>query len=304
MRAEAYIRDGFFREGFELYEARWEVPDYPDKGCPVRAPRWQGEDLAGRRILLWHEQGLGDVIQMLRFVPVLVRQQGRVVLAVQRELKRLAESVAGLEQVITYGDTFDDVDCQCPLLSLPYRLGVRLANLPNAVPYLWPPQELIDAWRSRLGPLTAMRVGLVCSGSGLARLAERSIQVAALAPLLDLPCEFHLLQDRIGDADRAFLAGVNVHMHDDELTDMAETAALTRNLDLIISIDSAVAHLAGALGLPCWVMLPRQSDMRWMIGRSDSPWYPSLRLFRQTTPDDWGPVIEQVCAGLRARLSG
>jgi ADP-heptose:LPS heptosyltransferase len=304
--AEHYLRAGCFRDGWALYEARREIADYPEHTLPTPAPAWRGvEDLAGRGILLWPEQGLGDMIQMLRFVPLIARRGARVTLAVQPELKRLAASLPGVESVIAAGDTFTDVDYQCPLLSLPHLLRIRMATIPAAVPYLRVPAGLAEAWSGRLGPKSRPRVGIVCSGNPANSLDRwRSIPAREFAPLLALRgVEFHLLQTDIRAGDRDCLAGApNLRTHADALTDLAETAALAMNMDLIVTVCTVSAHLAGALGLPAWVMISREAYCLWHTGRTDSPWYPTIRLFRQSQPDEWHTIMENAAGLLRTRL--
>jgi hypothetical protein len=304
--AEHYLRAGCFRDGWALYEARREIADYPEHGLPTPAPAWRGaEPLAGRSILLWPEQGLGDMIQMLRFVPMIARRDARIILAVQPELKRLAASLRGVENVIAAGDKFTDVDYQCPLLSLPHLLRIRMATIPATVPFLRAPAGLAQGWRARLGPKLRPRVGIVCSGNPANSLdRRRSIPAREFAPLLALrDVEFHLLQTDIRAGDRDYLAGLpNLRTHAAALTDLAETAALAMNMDLIITVCTVSAHLAGALALPTFVMISGDAYCLWHTGRSDSPWYPTIRLFRQSQPGEWHAVMENVVRMLRHRL--
>lgn len=257
--AQSLLQAGCFRDGWALYEARREIADFPEHRLPCDAPPLRPHDpLAGRSVLLWHEQGLGDVIQMLRFVPLLARQGARVMLAVQPPLKRLAASLDGVADIVSAGDTFAAPDYQCPLLSLPHVLRIRLATLPAVVPYLQPPAACIEAWRQRLGPKRAPRIGVVWSGNPANRLDPwRSMPAAALQPLLGLRgIEWHGLQDAIRAADEPALRGhPDMHSHGDALGDLAETAALALQMDAVVSVCTAMAHLAGALGLPGWVML-------------------------------------------------
>jgi ADP-heptose:LPS heptosyltransferase len=245
------------------------------------------------------------MIQMLRFVPLIARRGARITLAVQPELKRLAASLPGVDSVIAAGDTFTDVDYQCPLLSLPHLLRIRMATIPATVPYLRVPAGLAEAWRARLGPKSHPRVGIVCSGNPANSLDRwRSIPAREFAPLLALrDVEFHLLQTDIRAGDRDCLAGLpNLRTHADTLTDLAETAALAMNMDLIVTVCTVAAHLAGALALPAWVMISREAYCLWHTGRTDSPWYPTIRLFRQSQPDEWHAIMENATGLLRQRL--
>lgn len=297
-QAAYYLGSGLYRDGWALYEARREIADHPEHTLPVPVPSWRPDlPLAGRRLLLWHEQGLGDMIQMLRFVPLLARRGARIVLAVQPPLKRLAASLPGVTEVVAAGDTFAEVDYHCPLMSLPYLLGIRLAAVPAALPYLRIPEDRIAAWRDRLGPAPRRRIGIVCSGEASNTLDPwRSIPAAAFAPLLarrDL--EFHVLHSEIRPADRDYLAGLpNVRMHEAALTDLCETGALALQMDRVISVCTAVAHLSGALALPTWLLVATRAHWLWLTRRTDSPWYPTLRLFRQQEVGDWQPVMGEV----------
>ena len=296
--AVRYLAAGFYRDGFGLHEARREIPHYPEHALPMPAPAWDAsQPLAGRRLLLWHEQGLGDMIQMLRFVPLLVQRGAEIVLAVQPPLKRLAIGLPGVTSVIAPGDSFADVDFHCPLMSLPHLLAVRLATVPARMPYLRLPAGLAETWRARLGPKLRPRVGLVLSGAPGNTLDRwRSVPAQALAPLLARrDVEFHVLQSEIRPADRDYFAGLpHVRTHEAALTDLSETGALAMQMDRIVTVCTAMAHLSGALALPGWVLLSTRGHWLWLTGRTESPWYPSLRLFRQQVEDDWRPIVQQV----------
>jgi hypothetical protein len=307
-RAEEYLRAGYFADGWALYEARRELPGFPGNNLPTGAPPWDGvEPIRGHRILLWHEQGLGDMIQMLRFAPAVARRGASVIVAIQSELKRLASSVAGVAAVITADDACEEVDYQCPLLSLPYLLRIRLAMLPASVPYLSVPGATMNGWRDRLGPRRGLRVGMAYHGNPANKGDTfRSIPAVELRELFEVPdVEFHLLHDRLDPGDERYLSSLpNLHLHCAALQDLAETAALARNMDLIITVCTSIAHLAGALALPTWLLLSTHSYCLWMSDRSDSPWYPTIRLFRQSAPGAWGPVVARTAARLRASRSG
>ena len=306
--AERCLSAGRYREGWALYEARREIGDYPEHHLPTPAPAWHPAlPLAGRRLLLWHEQGLGDTIQMLRFVPLVVRRGAHVVLAVQPPLRRLAASLPCVSSVVTDGEAFEGVDYHCPLMSLPHLLGIRLATLPAAVPYLAIPRGCVDAWRARLGPRSAPCIGIVCSGKPDNSLdAWRSLPAREFAPLLErLDLEFHVLQSEIRAADREYLAGMpNVRLHTDALTDLCETAALAMQMDCIITVCTVVAHLAGALALPTCILLSTRAHWLWLADRADSPWYPTVRLLRQRAEHDWRPVVSDAAAMMRQRFPG
>jgi tetratricopeptide (TPR) repeat protein len=299
--ARLLLLRGDLRAGFEKYESRWRLATLPPRGFP--APLWNGEDLSGRTILLHAEQGYGDAIQCLRYVPQ-VAARGRAVLEVPKELlglaRRLQETNPMIANVITRGDALPDFDLQCPLFSLPRAFGTTIETIPGGVPYLSAEPEAIARWRVGLGDGPGPKVGFAWAGSAQHRNdARRSIAIEKLEPLLALAgIRWFALQ--VGDhaADLARLPGALVTDLSPHLTDFAETAAVVGNLDLVIAVDTALVHLAGALGKPAWVLLRARSDWRWLIEREDSPWYPSLRLFRQRRAGDWDEVVDRVRAAL------
>jgi hypothetical protein len=259
-------------------------------------PQWHpGIDLTGRRVLLTAEQGYGDLIQYARFAPILARSAASVVLEMPWPLAGLFQTFPGIERVIGLDDPAHGCDIACPLLSLPLLMGPDVGVKP---PYIVAPVDRLarwSAWLARSGP--GRRIGLVCSGdSRHPRDCARSIALAGLKPLLDLQdVSFVLLQTEIRDTDRpAFEAADNLRCPAAALTDYADTAALLSGLDLLITVDTSTAHLAGAMGMPVWTLLPFSPDYRWRLGCEDSPWYPSMRLFRQERLGEWGAVIERV----------
>jgi hypothetical protein len=268
------------------------------RAYPVR--QWNGEDIAGRTILLHGEQGFGDTIQALRYVPLVAARGGRVLLDVPPPLARLAARLPGVAELVTEGQAPSRFDFHSPLLSLPRAFATAPETIPADIPYLSAEPEAIARW----GDATAgdgFKVGLVWAGSPLHRSdARRSIAVEKLEPLLRLPgARFFSLQVGERAADLARLAPGLVTDLAPKLSDFAETAAVIAHLDLLITVDTAVAHLAGALGRPAWVMLRRVPDWRWLIDREDSPWYPTLRLWRQRTRGDWDEVVRRVRAALQ-----
>jgi tetratricopeptide (TPR) repeat protein len=296
-----YLALGRFEQGWEQYEWRVRVPKLFTP-MPEGGRYWDGsQPLAGRTLLLCQEQGLGDVIQFCRFVPQLAAQGARVLLGVAPALARLMHSLPGVQQVISGDEAPPPFDDKGLLLSVAQRLGVREAGIPAPGRYLAAPAELVAQWRARLGPARPgrLRVGLAASGSAThANDAQRSLPLARLAQLcraLDARqeggWEWHLLQKELRPADAAALAEGAIHDHRAQLGDLADTAALIENLDFVISVDTAVAHLAGALGVPQLVLLAADPDWRWQLEREDSPWYPGARLLRQEHPGDWdGPL--------------
>ncbi|HVY57720.1 MAG TPA: tetratricopeptide repeat protein [Xanthobacteraceae bacterium] len=288
---------GELREGWEGYEWRWRRASFPDRDRTFAAARWNGEPLAGATILLHTEQGLGDTIQFVRYAPLMARQGARVVLEVQAPLRGLLADVPGVAQVLVRGETLPAVDVHCPLLSLPRVLATELHGIPASVPYLSAPPARIAQWRARLPETSRPRVGLVWTGNPWhADDRNRSLAFAQLAPLLSVAgIEFISLQKDVREPDRAVLASAaNVRDLGHALADFADTAAVIASLDLVVCVDTAVAHLAGAMAKPVWILLPFVPDWRWLLDREDSPWYPTARLFRQPGIGDWDSVIARV----------
>ncbi|QCN93800.1 tetratricopeptide repeat protein [Azospirillum argentinense] len=271
-------------------------------------PTWTGGDIAGRTILLYAEQGLGDTLQFVRYAPLVAARGARVILEVQRPLMSVMSDLPGVERLIARGDPLPDFDLECPLMSLPRAFGTKLDDVPAAVPYLRADLKRAAAWSERLadGQLTGgqgLRVGLVWAGNPrFPGDALRSPRLAGLRPVLDVPgVRFFGLQKGPGreDLERVPTPSAFTDLGPD-IADFADTAAVMANLDLVISSCTGPAHLAGALGVPVWVVLPLSPDWRWLLGREDSPWYPTARLFRQTRVGDWTEVAGRVADALRA----
>jgi tetratricopeptide (TPR) repeat protein len=293
------LLQGEYPRGWTSYESRWRLLDV--KKPPFAAePQWQGEDLSGKTILLNAEQGFGDTIQALRYIPAIVARGARVVLRIDRALVRLAAGLPG-NLVITPTQVRPPAfDVWCPLLSLPRVLGTRIDSIPADIPYLHVRPAIAERWRQRLSLLAGLKVGLVWAGSpSHVNDFRRSIELERLKPLLDVDgVTFVSLQVGPHAADASKLPGTITDMST-ALTDFAETAGAILNLDLVIAVDTAVVHIVGALGKPAWVMLPFSPDWRWLLDRTDTPWYPTLRLYRQPRPADWSSVIARVAADLR-----
>jgi Flp pilus assembly protein TadD len=298
--ALSLLGSGEFEEGWREYEWRWHSENGPRRPT---APLWKGEPLAGKRILLYAEQGFGDAIHFMRYAPLVRDRGGRVVLEVGAELLRLAGTLDGPESIVVAGGPEPLCDFASPLLSLPLRFGTTLATIPARVPYLAADPDDAARWRARLAPLPGLRVGLVWAGNpdlGAALDRRRSIPLGHFAPLAGLK-GLSLVSLQKGEAARqAALPPKGLVLHDwtQELADFADTAALVAALDLVVGVDTAVVHLAGALGKPVWVLSRFDADWRWLLDREDSPWYPSLRLFRQKRPGDWAEIIDKVAAAL------
>lgn len=289
---------GEFTEGWRKYESRFLVPAH-DPPWP-EATVLDLDKVAGKRVLVMPEQGRGDMIQMVRYLPLLAARGVHVSLEMYDDLTVLLASVDGVENVVGPLDDRPDHDVVTRLLSLPLSFRTELATIPCGVPYLRAPADRTADWQERLGPRTAPRIGLMWHGAQ--HIPKRSVPIATLAPLLrQAGMEFHALQKEIPPADRAWLEhDAGVLYHDADLADFADTAALITHMDLVISIDTSVAHLAGALGVPVWIMLPFSPDWRWLREREDSPWYPTARLFRQTQSGDWTDVVQRVAEALAA----
>lgn len=292
---------GDFGRGWAGYEWRWKASDAATAPAFPQPP-WLGrEDLAGKTILLHAEQGYGDTLQFCRYARLVADLGARVILQVQPPLRSLLTRLAGPVQVVAQGDPLPPFDVHCPLMSLPLAFGTELASIPAEIPYLSADPTETAAWRARLGETDTPRVGLAWSGRPAHRNdMNRSIPLAELAPLFQAGAEFISLQKDVREEDRESLASTPaIRDFGGQLRDYADTAALIACLDLVITVDTSVAHLAGALGKPVWILLPSDPDWRWLLGREDSPWYPSARLFRQTRLHEWGSAIPHITEALR-----
>jgi tetratricopeptide (TPR) repeat protein len=307
--ANVLLLTGRLAEGWEENEWRWQARHLAADTRRFAAPLWNGEPIGDRVILLHAEQGLGDTLQFCRYVP-LVGAGARVVLEVQAPLVRLLLRLPGVAKLVTRGDRLPPFDLHCPLLSLPRALGTTLDTIPGTTPYLAADAALAAKWRERLAGLAGLRVGLVWAGGrrpdpNLAIVdRRRSIALDRLAPLGAVP-GVSLVSLQKGPASRVD-PPPDLALHDftAELQDFADTAALVDGLDLVISVDTAVVHLAGALGKPVWLLNRFDTCWRWLLGRDDSPWYPQLRQFRQPTPGDWDSVIREVRDSLQLLAAG
>ena len=299
---------GDFARGWDEYEWRWQDPRTGDQRRHFSQPLWQGQsDLRGRTILLHAEQGLGDTLQFCRYAEWVAARGATVVLEVPAALLALLAGLPAIASIVARGAPLPPFDLHCPLLSLPRAFATDLSNLPASTPYLSADLERVARWRRRLGEPRQLRIGLVWSGSATHEDdGQRSLPLAALLPLLDaVRADWVSLQIELRADDAALLATrTDVRDCGSALTDFAETAAVVELLDLVITVDTSVAHLAGALGKPVWILLPFRADWRWLRGRPDSPWYPSARLFRQPARQDWGSVVARVCEELLALPAG
>jgi tetratricopeptide (TPR) repeat protein len=289
---------GDWIRGFQEFESRWDTPPLNKARLTGLGPLWLGgdEDLNHKTILLYHEQGYGDSLQCARYVPLLADRGARVILAVPPALASLMRSLPGVSEVVAGLQTLPRHDYQSPLMSLPLAFRTTPDTVPAPVRYLGVDDAQIQTWQQRLGPRHRPRIGLAWGGRRYAPINyPRDIPFAALRPLLALNAEFISLQKDIADADRFALdRAPQLQRLGESLDDFADTAALIENLDLVITVDTAIAHLAGALGKPVWLMNRYASCWRWLQEGDHSPWYPTLRQFRQSTVGDWTPVVTAV----------
>ena len=291
---------GDFERGWPEYEWRWKAKGFPRR--VFQQPLWDGALHPGARILLDAEQGLGDTIQFLRYVP-LVKQTGATVLVeCQPRLVPLLETVPEIDQVIAAGSPLPSFDAHLPFLSLPVVFHTTLETIPKWVPYLRVPQTKLESWRRRVGAGGFKKVGIAWAGSPTYKKdRDRSLPLSEFAPLSGIPgIRLFSLQKMTGESELSSgAAGLEIEDLEAGANEITDTAAAIQSLDLVIAADTMVAHMAGALGAPVWTLLPFAADWRWLLGREDTPWYPTMRLFRQSRPGEWRPVIERVAEALR-----
>jgi hypothetical protein len=303
--ALAQLLDGDFAEGWAGYEARWQTPHFRHARRDLDGPVWDGAPLPGKTLLLQGEQGLGDVLQFVRYAALAKRTRARVILRCRPRLAELLASVDGIDAIFSEQDDAPPHDAWAHLMSLPRILGTTVETVPARIPYVHPDPARIAAWRARLDGIGGLRVGIGWQGDpGYAGDARRSIPLPAMAPLGRVP-HVTLVSLQKGPGRRQLLdmdADVSVLDLGPELDEgtgaFVDTAAVLQSLDLIVTSDTALAHVAGATGRPTWLALPQIPDWRWMRGRDDSPWYPTMRLFRQTAAGDWDGVFSAAAAAL------
>jgi tetratricopeptide (TPR) repeat protein len=307
-RALALLILGDFERGWEEFEWRWRCRDLTMPAHP--RPLWHGEPLAGRTILLHVEQGLGDTIQFIRYAALVKARGGRVIVECQKPLVRLLETCSGIDQVVAKGEALPDFDTHCPLLRLMGLFTTTLETIPASIPYLTTDPARIDRWRERLSPLPGFKVGIAWQGNPKhTRDRDRSFPLAHFERLARIGgVQLISLQKGSGTEQLRELGGrfPVVDLGDDVdpgLATIQDTPAVMMSLDLVITPDTSLAHLAGALGIPVWIALPFAPDWRWLIGREDSPWYPTARLFRQTERGRWGPVFDRMAVALEERIA-
>lgn len=300
-RSMLYLLCGDLPRGFALYERRWEHGDDAPRRRASNLPLWLGqENLHGKTILVWGEQGLGDQIMMARYAPLLAQQGATVLLEVDTPLITLFKTLKGVKHVGKYGEFGDVADFQCPMMSLPLAFGTNLETIPNTVPYFSGPAGRLAHWEAKLGTKTKPRIGIMWSGGTKARMRNRSILLKDFSKLLNLEIvEWISLQKDLRDSDRPAMSELHQLRHfGTEQDDFMDAAALCQLVDLVITIDTSVAHLAGALAKPLWVLLPFSADWRWMLRGDNSPWHPTARLFRANDHRSWSDAFGRISAEL------
>lgn len=298
-RVIALLLSGDMARGWEEYECRWNLERAKPRRRNFSQPLWDGSDLAGRTVLLHAEQGFGDTIQFMRYAPMVKARGGCVLVECPPPLQKMLEKVKGITRVVAAGEPLPDFDLQIPLLSLPRIFRTTLESVPASIPYLRADPALARKWKQKFAPKqTSFKVGLTWAGG--TSDPKRDCALSMLAPLAGTPgVVFCSLQKGEAAAQAANPpAGMTLLDFAAELSDFADTAALISQLDLVISIDTAVAHLAGAMGKPVWTLLRFAPDWRWLLGREDSPWYPTMRLFRQPEPGAWFEAVARLAAEL------
>jgi Flp pilus assembly protein TadD len=287
------------------FEAGWKGFEWRTKCAgiimrrDITQPRWTGGDLRGKTILLHAEQGFGDTLQFIRFVPLVAERGATVIVESQPDLVHVLKGVKGISQIIPFGEPTPPFDVHTPIMSLPLAFGTTLQTIPAATPYISASPDRIADWSGRLAPRPKRRVGLAWSGRPThPDDRRRSISLQQFAPFVQIKsAQFVSLQTM---PPGSLAPGLELSNFSSELRDFQDTAALIASLDLIISVDTAVAHLAGAMNKPVWLLLPFIPDWRWLLNRTDTPWYPSMKLFRQPALGDWASVIADVAGALQS----
>jgi Flp pilus assembly protein TadD len=297
-----FLLCGDFSQGWREFEWRLKLNNQQAAAERFAQPRWDGSELTGRTILIHADEGFGDTLQFIRYAKVIVDGGGKIILESQPQLSQLLQQSFGNCLCVVRGQTLGPFDVHCPVASLPLAFGTTLDNIPHQVPYLHADPQEIGKWSERISASTdGLKVGLVWAGNKNHKNDHnRSIALSVLAPLAQVPGVrfFSLQTGEPALQTKAALPGFRIIDWTDELQDFHQTSALIQNLDLVISVDTAVAHLAGAMGKSVWTLLPYSPDWRWLLEREDSPWYPTMRLFRQSEVGDWQGVIERAADAL------
>ncbi len=295
-----------YQEGWRQFEWRKKKPE-PVGRRPYSQPLWLGnENIAGKALFIYWEQGIGDTLQFCRYVPLAAALGAHVILEVQPPLVTLLRSLPGVAKLVARGEAVPHFDFHCPIMSLPLAFQTRRETIPARVPYLMPSKEIIEKWRSRLGG-NGPKIGVAWAGNAnFPADRNRSILLKNILPIFSIPgAKYFSIQKDLRNGDQAILsANPHIVQLGHAISDFQDTAAIMASLDLIISSDTSVVHLAGALGRPVWVLLQFIADWRWLLDCNDSPWYPTARLFRQDDTRSWANVVERVCAALHDFLQG
>ena len=307
-KAITHILLGEYEQGWKEYEWGWQCGER-GQARKYTQQTWLGDSaIAGKTVLIHPEQGFGDLIQFCRYVPLLENIGAKVILEVSAALVDLMTTLSPNVKVIKQGDLLPNFDLVCPVMSLPLAFKTKVETIPANVPYLSVSESKKHSWQQKLGSKTKPRIGIVWSGSMTNKIdnnlcARRNIPLEQIQSLFEMPFEFHVLQKEFRPEDQSALATLNhLHLHQDDLMDFSDTAALIEEMDLVISVRTSVAHLSGALGHCTWVLLPYSADYRWLVDRDDSPWYPTVALFRSQKIGDWSEVISNVIAKLKVRF--
>ncbi len=315
-RGLAYLVIGDFEKGWEGYEWRYSRPSQGSLRT-YDAPRWDGSDLQGKTILLHAEQGLGDTFQFIRYAKLVKEKNGIVIVAVQKPLVTLMKLCKHIDHVICVDETPPHFDVHSPLMSLPFALKTRIDTIPDEVPYLYADAKLVAEWAEKLAADKNFKIGICWQGNDnyatpllRATVAQKSVHPREFAPICEVPgVSIYSLQKMSGTEQLKDLpASMHIITFDGDFDQsngrFMDTAAVISNLDLVITVDTSISHLAASLGIPTWIMLPNPADWRWMLDRTDSPWYPEiLRLFKQPTPGDWETMIQEVAQELRKHIT-
>jgi tetratricopeptide (TPR) repeat protein len=290
---------GDFEQGWKEYAWRWQVQNSTLPQRNIKEPIWDGSDLQGKTILLHAEQGFGDTLQFVRYLPMVRERGGKIILACEPPLGRLLRGQFEIEHLVVGNELVPPFETHCPLLNLPLAFGTTLQTIPDSVPYIKPPESETLKWRQRLSEHKGIKIGICWAGRPThPNDRNRSIALSTLLPHLKGTGTFISLQKAAAGQIQQLPPQLRPMDWTNELMDFADTAGLVASLDLVISVDTAIVHLAGAMGKPVWVLLPYAPDWRWMIGREDSPWYPTMRLFRQQIFGDWSVPLNRLSGAL------
>lgn len=304
--AETLLLMGEFGRGWREYRYRYSLAHTTQYERKVQRPRWSGQPIPGQTLLIHDEQGYGDTFQFMRMVPWAKAKSGaRVVLEVNAESVSLAKRLTGYDDIVVRGSLPPAFDMHCEMMSLPMAMNLQLADLPGPMPYLTPDPARVDYWRLKLAHLRRPLVALVWAGRPThTNDANRSLRLDQLAPLAMPGVSFVSIQKGPAESQAASAPeGMSLLSLSDGIRDFEDTAAILSLVDLLISVDSSPVHLAGAMGVPAWVMLPFVPDWRWLMGRTDTPWYPATRLFRQPKRGDWEGVMASMREELKQRFA-